>query len=123
MNICMNEEICTNVCASMDGVRHCGVAYHTLCSSLIIFNASSTSSSSRSVGLTSRAGERGRRRGKGKGNNNTSAMRWLRTSRTLSKRKCIEHTRSAWVRNLLLKIGVGTLSDGNRCRDISFAKR
>ena len=62
MNICMNEEICTNVCASMDGVRHCGVAYHTLCSSLMIFNVLLLLPHLPEMsGLTSRAGERGRR--------------------------------------------------------------
>ena len=62
-------------------------------------------------GLTSRAGERGRRRGaRAKATTTQVPCAGCARDASLSKRKCIEHTRSAWERNLLLKIGVGTLS-------------
>ena len=107
MNICMNEEICTNVCASMDGVRHCGVAYHTLCSSLMIFNVllllpHLPEMSGLLHGQVREAG--------GEATTTQAPCAGCARAAPFSKRKCIEHTRSAWVRNLLLKIGVGTLS-------------
>ena len=65
-------------------------------------------------GLTSRAGERGRRRGaRAKATTTQVPCAGCARDASLSKRKCIEHTRSAWERNLLLKIGVGTLSAYN----------
>ena len=63
-------------------------------------------------GLTSRAGERGRRRGtRAKATTTQVPCAGCARAAQFSKRKCIENTGSAWVRNLLLKIGVGTLSD------------
>ena len=62
-------------------------------------------------GLTSRAGEKGRRRGaRAKATTTQVPCDGCARAASFSKRKCIEHTGSAWVRNLLLKIGVGTLS-------------
>ena len=47
MNICMNEEICTNVCASMDSQALWSCITYALQLSHDILCASSTSSSSR----------------------------------------------------------------------------